>query len=105
MQPKKPCTPAAVPARGCLICAVETVARVLQPSSAGGTEMEKANACALISFALIAAIPASAPAADTATPDSGSDLTSVRRYAAGPCAGRAAGSCTFDTRTFVTLGG
>lgn len=35
---------------------------------------------------------------------SGSDLTSVGRYAAGPCVGRAAGSCLFDTRTFVPMG-
>lgn len=36
---------------------------------------------------------------------SGSDLTSVTRYALGPCAGKAPGACTFDTRTFVMLNG
>ena len=36
---------------------------------------------------------------------SGSDLTSVTRYAFGPCVGKAAGTCTFDTRTFVMLNG
>ncbi len=36
---------------------------------------------------------------------SGSTLDSVARFAVGPCAGRAAGTCTFDTRTFATLGG
>ena len=40
-----------------------------------------------------------------AWPDNGSDLTTVPRYAAGPCKGRAAGQCVFDTRTFVTLAG
>jgi hypothetical protein len=28
------------------------------------------------------------------------DLTSIARYASGPCTGRAAGTCTFDARTF-----
>jgi arylsulfatase A-like enzyme len=32
----------------------------------------------------------------------GNDLTSVARYANGPCLGKPAGSCTFDTRTFNT---
>jgi hypothetical protein len=35
----------------------------------------------------------------------GSDLTSVPRYANGPCQGRAAGTCVFDTRTFLTVQG
>ena len=37
-------------------------------------------------------------------PTSGSDLTSVARYSAGPCAGIAAGACTFDTRTQAQIG-
>jgi len=35
----------------------------------------------------------------------GSDLTSVERYASGPCAGKAPGTCVFDTRTFVEWNG
>jgi hypothetical protein len=42
-----------------------------------------------------------------ATPDplNGADLTTVTRFAQGPCAGKAAGTCVFDTRAFATLGG
>ncbi len=32
----------------------------------------------------------------------GSDLTTVPRYTSGPCAGRPAGACKFDTRTHTT---
>jgi hypothetical protein len=32
--------------------------------------------------------------------DNGADLAAVPRYAAGPCQGRTAGQCTFDTRTY-----
>ena len=35
----------------------------------------------------------------------GSDLNSVSRYANGPCQGKAAGSCTFDSRTIATIDG
>jgi hypothetical protein len=35
----------------------------------------------------------------------GASLHSVARYAAGPCAGIPDGQCTFDSRTFVNLGG
>ncbi len=35
----------------------------------------------------------------------GDYLESIPRYATGPCAGQAAGTCTFDTRTFLTSGG
>lgn len=34
----------------------------------------------------------------------GMDLTAVPYYAAGPCAGRAPGTCFIDTRTFATFG-
>lgn len=37
-------------------------------------------------------------AGDIAYTDNGSDLTAVRRYAAGPCAGKT--TCAFETRTF-----
>lgn len=37
-------------------------------------------------------------------PGNGADLATVGRYAAGPCAGRPAGACVFDTRTFVMSG-
>ncbi|MDO8336148.1 MAG: hypothetical protein Q7T74_05220, partial [Candidatus Saccharibacteria bacterium] len=33
----------------------------------------------------------------TAWPSNGSDLTTISRYATGPCAGRGAGTCKFDT--------
>ena len=36
--------------------------------------------------------------------EGGDNLDSITRYATGPCAGKAAGACTFDTRTFVVLG-
>ena len=36
---------------------------------------------------------------------SSGDLTSVARYANGPCAGRAAGTCQFDTVAFTTING
>ena len=35
----------------------------------------------------------------------GSDLNSVSRYANGPCQGKAAGSCNFDSRTIATIDG
>lgn len=38
-------------------------------------------------------------------PDNGRDLTSVPRFASGPCQGKSAGTCHFDTRLFVTLNG
>jgi hypothetical protein len=37
-------------------------------------------------------------------PTNGMDLTAVPYYAAGPCAGRAPGTCMLDTRTFATFG-
>jgi len=45
--------------------------------------------------------------ADNGSPwwGNGNDLTSVGRYASGPCAGSGPGQCRFDTRTFVVLGG
>ena len=35
----------------------------------------------------------------------GTDLTSVSRYANGPCFGKPAGSCVFDTRAFTSVNG
>jgi len=37
----------------------------------------------------------------TAWPSNGMDLTEVPYFATGPCAGRAPGTCHFDTRTFA----
>ncbi|MFC1611913.1 hypothetical protein ACFL6C_13200 [Myxococcota bacterium] len=36
-------------------------------------------------------------------PTNGNDLTSVPRYASGPCEGKEPGTCTFGTRTFANL--
>jgi len=41
----------------------------------------------------------------TPWPNNGFDLTGVSFYSAGPCSGRSAGTCTFDTRTQVKING
>jgi hypothetical protein len=41
----------------------------------------------------------------TPLPGSGQDLTTIPRYAAGPCAGKAAGQCVFNTRLLEEIAG
>lgn len=41
----------------------------------------------------------------TPLPGSGQDLTTIPRYAAGPCAGKAAGQCVFNTRLLEEVAG
>ena len=71
-----------------------TIATVLMSSATLGIiPVELANIAGLSNISIASAQTQS------------NDLTSIPRYANGPCQGKAAGSCTFDSRTIATIDG